>query len=470
MPKKNKEKENWNDDLLKTRKNHQRIPLSEQLNVIEKLESGICQAEIVRSLGLSKSTVSRIFKNSDKLKTIKAAKTLTLKSKVSNSRAKYPEIDKLVYEWFVNIIHPSGRCKPLPLSRGIIQARARKIAELLGVIDFTASDGWFRGWRWRYEIGKSVRLHGEAGDVNLIEAEKKMDEIRTTLKEKGYSRENTFNMDESGLFYRCMPNRTYVVGGGDVRQLGKGTKAMKAKDRVTAVFCCNSTGTCKIPTLIIGTSKQPHCFRNGRCPLPYIDQKKAWMDKERYKHWWFNVFLPCIREFTTEKVALLMDSCSGHDKTITDPLGQVECVFFPPNTTSIYQPLDQGIIAVIKTRYKTRMLTQMVNAAENFDELQVEAEKLPNGRKGISYGLPAHVLDAANLLKFCWDELPAETISACWRRSRCLALSDTEPAQSIESLAQVNRQIHSEAIVEISSQLARKFFSVLFLFKKYLSR
>jgi IS30 family transposase len=129
MAKKSKQKENLPEDLLKNRKNHQRIPLSEQLNVIEKLESGICQAEIVRSLGLSKSTVSRIFQNSDKLKTIKATKTVTLKSKVSNSRAKYPELDKLVYEWFVNIIHPSGRCKPLPLSRGIIQARAKKIAE-----------------------------------------------------------------------------------------------------------------------------------------------------------------------------------------------------------------------------------------------------------------------------------------------------------------------------------------------------
>jgi hypothetical protein len=154
-----------------------------------------------------------------------------------------------------------------------------------------------------------------------------MEEVRTTLKEKGYTRDNTFNMDESGLFYRCMPNRTYIVGGGDVRQLGKGTKAMKAKDRVTAVFCSNSTGTCKVPPLIIGTSKQPHCFRDARCPLPYIDQKKAWMDKERYKHWWFNVFLPCICEFTTEKVTLLMDSCSGHDKTITDLLGQVQCFF-----------------------------------------------------------------------------------------------------------------------------------------------
>ena len=115
-----------------------------------------------------------------------------------------------------------------------------------------------------------------------------------------------------------------------------------------------------------------------------------------------------------------MDSCSGHDKTCTDPLGQVECFYFPPNTTSIYQPLDQGIIAVIKKRYKTRMLTQLVSAADNFDELQAQAEKIPNGRKGLSYGLPANVLDAANLLKAYWEELTASTVSACWRRAKCL--------------------------------------------------
>jgi hypothetical protein len=38
-----------------------------------------------------------------------------------------------------------------------------------------------------------------------------MEEVQTTLKEKGYTRNNTFNMDESGLFYRCMPNRTYSI-------------------------------------------------------------------------------------------------------------------------------------------------------------------------------------------------------------------------------------------------------------------
>ena len=107
----------------------------------------------------------------------------------------------------------------------------------------------------------------------------------------------------------------------------KRNKGYESKGSSDCRICSNSTGTCKVPPLIIGTSKQPHYFRDARCPLPYIDQKIAWMDKERYKHWWFNVFLPCIREFTTEKVALLTDSCSGHDKTITDPLGQVECFF-----------------------------------------------------------------------------------------------------------------------------------------------
>lgn len=72
MSKKSKQKENLPEDLIKNRKKHQRIPLSDQLNVIEKLESGIFQAEIVRSLGLSKSTVSCIYQNSDQLKTIKA--------------------------------------------------------------------------------------------------------------------------------------------------------------------------------------------------------------------------------------------------------------------------------------------------------------------------------------------------------------------------------------------------------------
>lgn len=145
----------------------------------------------------------------------------------------------------------------------------------------------------------------------------------------------------------------------DQRLFGKGTKAMKAKERLTLVLCCNATGSCKIPPLLIGTAKKPHCFRNGPCPLPYTNQQRAWVDKIRYREWWTNVFLPEVRAFTTEKVALLMDNCAGHDVTVEDPTGQVTVFFFPPNVTSVYQPLDQGIISAMKKRYKYLMLKEV---------------------------------------------------------------------------------------------------------------
>lgn len=141
---------------------------------------------------------------------------------------------------------------------------------------------------------------------------------------------------------------------------------MKAKDRVTLVLCVNATGTIKIKPLLVGTAKKPHCFRNDRqgnsreCPLPYINQKKAWVDKSVYRHWFNQVFLPQIREVAGDrKVALLMDNCAGHDSTCEDPTGQVTVFFLPPNTTSVYQPLDQGMISVFKTRYKAKMLAKV---------------------------------------------------------------------------------------------------------------
>jgi hypothetical protein len=67
--------------------------------------------------------------------------------------------------------NPSSKCKPLSLSRAHIQARASHEAKLRDIQNFKASDGWFRNWRKRCLIGPSLRLFGEAGDVNIEEME-----------------------------------------------------------------------------------------------------------------------------------------------------------------------------------------------------------------------------------------------------------------------------------------------------------
>ena len=87
--------------------------------------------------------------------------SVPLYAKVRSSKSKYPAIDRAVYEWFRSIRTLSGTRKPLPVSRAMIKARALFEAKRQGVAEFSASDGWFCKWRWRCNVSKSARLHGE---------------------------------------------------------------------------------------------------------------------------------------------------------------------------------------------------------------------------------------------------------------------------------------------------------------------
>ena len=90
---------------------------------------------------------------------------------------------------------------------------------------FSASDGWFSHWRWCFDISKCVKLHGEAGDVDLKAAEHEFQKLRIEIGK--YPPSNVFNMDEAGLFFKAIPNRSYILQNeGDVHQTRKGIKSM----------------------------------------------------------------------------------------------------------------------------------------------------------------------------------------------------------------------------------------------------
>nr|CAH0108968.1 unnamed protein product [Daphnia galeata] len=292
--------------------------------------------------------------------------------------------------------NPKFRCKPLSISRAHIQARALREAKIRGISGFSASDGWFRNWRRRYEIGASIRLYGEAGDVDVGAIEPAMRDLRVQLA--NYHLKNIFNMDETGLFYRAMPARTYLAYN-ESRKTVRGTKSLKAKDRVTLVLCVN------VESLTV----------------PYIHQKNAWVDSAIYRHWWENIFLPAVRAWTDEPVALVMDNFSGHDVNCVDPTGQVSIFFFPPNSTSVHQPLDQGIISAVKINYKMLMLSKFIEAYEDIEHMQQLASQAKKGRKGLNLGCPANILDAGQIIRQSWDNLSASTILNCWRHSKCLS-------------------------------------------------
>eukprot|EP00731_Ephydatia_muelleri_P002108 Em0001g2108a len=406
--------EQRNEFLKGTRKGRRVLDVQKKLDVIEMLDKGKTQREVAAQLGVSKTQVLNI----SRCRAALYKRQLT--SKVAKF-GKFADIDKAVFDWFCRVRTPVGLRKPLPVSLAALQACARHEARLRNVHNFKASDGWVRRWRKRFNVPPSVHLHGEAGDICLIDAEKKMDVLRSQLSEGGYALQNIFNMDETGLFYRALPKRSYVLPDVDVRQKGRGTKALTAKDRVTLVLCCNATGTCKVAPLMIGTSKNPRCFKKQRPPFPYTSQPNAWSDGERFKFWFNDVFLPCIRK---SKVALLLDGFSGHCKDIGDPKGQVSVLFFPPNLTSMYQPLDQGIISAVKCTYKYCVLDRLLTGIDKYDELHLMASHIVAGCRGLEYCLPPNLLDTAIIWKKAWDELDQSVIVSCWVHSHCLPVTD----------------------------------------------
>ena len=118
----------------------------------------------------------------------------------------------------------------------------------------------------------------------------------------------------------------------------------------------------------------------------------------------------------------------------------------------MHQPLDQGIISVIKTDYKKRMLSNFIDAYDNIEKLQELASQAKKGRKGLAVGCPATILDAAVLLKHSWDNLPASTILGCWCHSKCLSHLPDRLSNEVRPTTFARNQL---AVDEICQSLSR---------------
>lgn len=133
-----------------------------------------------------------------------------------------------------------------------------------------------------------------------------------------------------------------------------------SKERITVLVAANMSGTEKRKLLVIGKSKNPRCFKNiKQLPVTYKANKSAWMTSQ--------IFEEEVRKWDAElksrKILLLVDNCPAHP--IISNLRNIELAFFPANTTSILQPMDQSVIKSLKGSPPT--IQQALDAAKLVD-------------------------------------------------------------------------------------------------------
>ena len=75
-----------------------------------------------------------------------------------------------------------------------------------------------------------------------------------------------------------------------------------------------------------------------------------WSDGVTFMHW-FDEFVQHIKSKTKEQVLLILNNCGPHAAQIERSDPQVRVEFLPKYTMSVFQPMDAGVIAMLKKNY-----------------------------------------------------------------------------------------------------------------------
>lgn len=187
------------------------------------------------------------------------------------------------------------------------------------------------------------------------------------------------------------------------------------KDRVTLMVCSNASGTFKMPLVFIGKSKHPRAFPKkfdfNSLPVRYLSQTKAWMTENIFIEWFHSDFVPKVSNFLVSKglepkAMLLVDNAPPHGcNEIKSADGKIKLYFLPPNTTSMIQPMDQGVIESLKRNYRKSFVEQILrgmttNASISVDELWK------------SY----NIKDAITNVAVAWDSVTQTNLAHAWNK------------------------------------------------------
>ncbi len=376
------------------------LSLDDRVKVIRLADSGKTGRKIASEMGVGKTQIHDILKRKHEVLE-EYNNNSNLEFKRLRRTTTYDDINDLCHQWFVE-----ATSRRIPVSGPLIKERALKFAKDFGLDSFKASNGWLESFIKRNNIVFKT-MSGERGSVDL--------QVTSDWKEKlpslceGFEPRNIFNMDETGLFYRDSTKATFFTKGDDC-SAGK-----RSKDRLTLALCASMTGE-KVKPLLIGKSKKPRCFKRisaEQLPLVYRANKSSWMTTFLYTEWlhWFD------RKMNGRKVLLFVDNAPTHGKI---QLKNVTVKYFPANTTSVCQPMDQGIIQTLKLKYRKRQLQHVVD--------QIESQP---GKSGNEILKDISILDAAYWISKGWDNVDESTITKCFLKCGFISSKDGADEQDI---------------------------------------
>ncbi|XP_067122117.1 tigger transposable element-derived protein 1-like [Centruroides vittatus] len=361
-------------------------------------------------MGLAKSTIRTIRDKKEDIKTyLQSAAPLNVSRLTRQKNWIMEKMKELLIIW----IEDNNKWR-MPTSQMTIQEKALSIFENLknGDTDETAEDvtfqasrGWFEKFRNRFNL-HNLKMKGEAASANEAASKEYPNILKGIIERGGYKPEQVFNVDETGLYWKRMPDRTYI---SKTKKSAPGYKV--SKERLTLLLGANATGDFKLKPLLTYLCENPRPLKRinkNQLPVLWRSNKKAWMTKATFEDWFKNHFCTEVKKYLRDnnlsnKALLILDNAPGHPTNLSELSKDVMIEYLPKNTTALIQPMDRGAIATFKAYYLRQTFRQLI--------------KETNGKSSIkTFWKNYNIKDAVDSISESWKELKLTTINHVWKK------------------------------------------------------
>lgn len=286
----------------------------QKVEVLEKLKKGIRVVDLAKEYNIGLSTVCDIRKYGDeKLIQFRRNHLFSMNRKTFKA-PDFPLLDKALRLWVYQ-----ERTKNYLLTDALFASKALFFFKDLypdSKKPFKASYGYVDKFCKRYEI--SLRNEPSKMYADLS----KLDAFILDYHDLNYTPDQIYNADECGLNFNHIPI------------LNESTK------KLTLMLCSNASGRHRLPMVLVNNTSSPPCFQiddgtkkrqidQSTLPVRYTYSPKAWMTLEIFEQWFYEDFVPKVREYLAsihqeQKALLLIDNCPAHPMKLESADGKIK--------------------------------------------------------------------------------------------------------------------------------------------------
>ena len=425
------------------KKRNDELRYDTKLHVLKKLKSGLTLGQVTQETGIPYYTVARIQRQAGNI--LSHGENMSMKVTGKKYREKNQLLTKteaLMITWIEDM-----RSKGFALSGDIIKTKAKTLyADVLALQavqedgvnrPFFASNGWFQGFKKRFNL-KHVSFMGESASADDAAARNYVSEFETLVTEGGYDPRQVFNVDETGFYWKKMPKNTFIT---EAEMNAPGYKAHK--QRLTVLIGGNAYGDCKLKPMVINQSQNPRALKEIRkedLPVTWYSSRKAWMTQALFRDWFMHHFVPFVAQYNREqnldnKAILLLDNAASHPRDLTDAAPHIRVVFLPPNTTSLLQPMDQGVISILKSNYLKITMNDIIQTEHDVQDVTVFWKNFT-------------IKGAIDNISRAWSQVTENAMKGVWKKlwPNCAATASTDVETSLDD----EMDLHQKELLQMA--------------------